>query len=97
MKSTFITALAGLFCIAGFLAGLAVTDARAVAAPGQEQGGMPGPEEMKAMMDKWEAVINPGEHHARLEQFVGDWKTTIRIWMGGPDMIPRARSSRPTA
>lgn len=84
MKSFYIPALAALFCVVGFLAGLAVTDARAVAAPGQEQGGMPGPEEMKAMMEKWESVVKPGEHHERLKQFAGDWKTTIRVWMGGP-------------
>ncbi len=49
---------------------------------------MPSPEEMKAMMDKWLRTIQPGEHHRKLEPFVGNWDTVIRMWMAGPTAPP---------
>ncbi len=49
---------------------------------------MPDPEAMKAMMEgmkKWMDSIEPGKHHKHLEQFVGSWNTTTKMWFSGPD------------
>lgn len=51
----------------------------------QDQPAMP---DMQEMMKKWMATIKPGEKHQALEYFVGDWETTTKIWMGGPDAPP---------
>jgi len=46
-------------------------------------GGMPSmsPEEMQKMM----AYAVPGENHKALGKLVGNWKTTVRLWMGPGD------------
>ena len=51
-----------------------------------DKGGQPefSPEEMKKMMDEWLALGKPGDHHKHLNQFVGKWNTTTKMWMGGP-------------
>lgn len=43
---------------------------------------------MEEMMKKWEAMATPGEHHKLLDQFVGTWDVTSRMWMEGPDKPP---------
>ena len=52
----------------------------------QDPGGMqpPSPEDMEAMMKAWQDTMTPGEHHKKLNQFVGSWDTTTKIWWGGP-------------
>jgi hypothetical protein len=61
------------------LVGRAVSqDKNAGAGAGQE---MP---DMATMMKKWMATINPGPNHKWLDQFAGKWKTTTKMWMGGP-------------
>ncbi len=52
----------------------------------QDSGGMqqPSPEEMQAMMKAWKDTMTPGEHHKKLNHFVGSWTTTTKIWWGGP-------------
>ncbi len=40
---------------------------------------MPG--DMKAAMDNWLKTISPGKPHKHLEQFVGEWETTMRMFM----------------
>ncbi len=51
-----------------------------------EEGGMgmPSPEEMAEMMAEMERLGSPGPHHEALNQFVGEWDTTMRMWWGGP-------------
>ncbi len=44
----------------------------------------PSPEEMQAMMKAWKDTMTPGEHHKKLNHFVGSWTTTTKIWWGGP-------------
>ncbi len=48
----------------------------------------PSPEEMAAMMAKWQKVAAPSEHHKHLDAFVGKWNTTMRMWMEGPGSAP---------
>ncbi len=52
----------------------------------QDSGGMqpPSPEEMQAIMKAWKDTMTPGEHHKKLNHFVGSWTTTTKIWWGGP-------------
>lgn len=46
-------------------------------------------EEMMAdMMAQWQQIATPGEHHAMLERFVGEWTFTHRVWMAGHDAPP---------
>jgi hypothetical protein len=56
----------------------------------QDQPTAPGGEmpDMEEMMRKWMAVAAPSDHHKHLEHFVGTWKTTTRLWMGGPGTSP---------
>jgi len=44
--------------------------------------------DMEAMMKKWAEAATPGEAHKKLNDMVGRWKTTSRIWMNGPDAPP---------
>ena len=50
-----------------------------------EKGEQPAftPEEM-AMMEEWKALAKPGKQHEHLNQFVGKWNTTTKVWYGGP-------------
>ncbi|MCH8806090.1 MAG: DUF1579 domain-containing protein [Planctomycetes bacterium] len=55
---------------------------------GQANMQQPGAEQMQEMMAKWMATIEPGEHHKKLDQFVGEWDTVAKIWWGGPGSPP---------
>ena len=44
--------------------------------------------DMQEMMKKWAEFSTPGEGHKMLEQFVGKWDTTIRMWPEGPGKPP---------
>ena len=48
-----------------------------------------GQPDMAEMMRKWMEMSAPGEKHAFLEQFVGEWDTVARVWMAGPDSEPQ--------
>ncbi|MGH7179921.1 MAG: DUF1579 domain-containing protein [Tepidisphaeraceae bacterium] len=37
--------------------------------------------DMAEMMKKWMATVEPGPNHKFLDQFVGNWKTTTKVWM----------------
>ena len=50
--------------------------------------GQMSPEEMAAMQAEWAKTTAPGEHHKNLDYFVGKWKTTTKMWMGGPGSPP---------
>src|SRR5262245_45470891 len=56
----------------------------------QDKGGegQPSGEDMAGMIKKWKAVCSPGKGHKRLEHFVGEWKTSMKMWMGGPGTPP---------
>src|SRR5262245_46798962 len=49
-----------------------------------------------AMMKQWQAVARPGKDHKLLDNFVGEWKTTTKIWMGGPGTPPSQTEGRST-
>ena len=44
--------------------------------------------DMEAMMKKWMEAATPGEAHKKLNDMVGKWKTTSRVWMNGLDAPP---------
>ena len=60
-------------------------DKPAAPQPQQQQPAMP---DMQEMMRKWLAAATPGEKHKLLDPLVGQWETTTRIWMAGPDAPP---------
>jgi hypothetical protein len=39
-------------------------------------------------MQKWMDTMSPGEEHRVLDQLVGLWNTTVRMWMEGPGSKP---------
>ncbi len=45
----------------------------------------PSPEQMQKMMQEWMKLMQPGEHHKKLDLHVGEWETTTKMFMGGPD------------
>jgi hypothetical protein len=51
---------------------------------------------MADMMEQWRQVASPGEHHAILERFVGEWTFTNRLWMAGPDAPPEETNGTAT-
>ena len=67
----------------------------AVPQGGEPQGGEPqggsapqggGAADMAAMMAKAKKLTAPGKHHKQLEKFLGKWKTTTRLFMGGQEV-----------
>ena len=44
--------------------------------------------DQKAMMEKWKAVMTPGEPHKRMAKAVGKWNSVARMWMQGPGSPP---------
>ena len=44
--------------------------------------------DMREMMARAARFTTPGEHHAQLERFLGDWDTTFAITMAGVDIPP---------
>ncbi|HKQ46780.1 MAG TPA: DUF1579 domain-containing protein [Phycisphaerae bacterium] len=51
--------------------------------------GMPeGMPDMAAMMKKWKDAATPGTMHKKLDRFVGEWDTKMKMWMAGPGAPP---------
>jgi hypothetical protein len=84
--------------IGGFVLGAvsALVTSHAVSQDSGNAWQEPSPQEMAEMMKAWEATINPGAEHERLEYFAGEWETTLRMWMGGPDAPPMESVGRAT-
>jgi len=79
------TLIAGL--TGATLASLLMLTSAATPAPPHDAEGAP--EDMAAMMAKVQALTQPGEQHAFLERFVGDW-TTATSMMGMPPTAGQA-------
>ncbi len=47
-----------------------------------QEGGAP---DMQKMMEIHKKATTPGPAHKALEAFIGEWKTTMTVWMGGPE------------
>lgn len=60
-------------------AGAVALAARTAPAPAQPEAD---PAAMQAAMDTYLKSIQPGEKHKWLEQFVGEWNTTMRMFWG---------------
>ena len=79
----------------GALAGVALTLLLFGLAPAAFSGGdddgvdltfkPPAQQEMMKQMERWQATMKPSKWHTLLERFVGDWETTTKIFMAGPD------------
>lgn len=52
-----------------------------VLAPAAATAQQPTEAELAAGMQRWQEAATPGEKHRFLNQFVGRWETTTRIWM----------------
>ena len=76
MMRTLLAGLAG----ASLASLLFLTTAATPVTPPQDAGD---PADMAAMMKKMAEMTQPGEHHAFLERFVGDWTTSTSM-MGMP-------------
>jgi len=46
------------------------------------------PADMAKAFETWQQMSSPGEQHAYLDQFVGDWDTVSKMWMEGPTRPP---------
>jgi hypothetical protein len=65
-------------------AGIAVVSALAAgpARPAEQEGHQQmDPKAMQAAMEAWMKTTRPGQEHKFLEQFAGEWDTTMRMWM----------------
>jgi hypothetical protein len=80
MKSK--TSILGLLLVAA----VAFLSGRAISQDNQEtQNAL---DAMKKMIEAHKQNNAPGEHHKKLEPLIGKWKTTTRIFMGGPNTPP---------
>ncbi len=77
----------------GFVAGVIVTSL--VVLVGAWRGpqdaplaNQPSADEIKAMIERMQAIMSPGENHKPLQDLVGEWKVTARMFMGGPGSTP---------
>jgi len=88
MKMRAATGVLAVCLVSALVAGRAMSDDK----PGStDEAKSPSPEEMKTMMEgmkAWLEAIEPSQHHELLDQFVGSWKTTTKMWMGGPGSSP---------
>ena len=80
----------------GILAGLAllvVVAALAIGADEKAKSAKPAAAQMdeKAMMAEWAKYSTPGSEHKALEQFVGTWDTSVKMWMA-PGAPPQESS-----
>ena len=71
-----------------FAVGQAMSQDKGGGGAGGGGGAPPGTPDMAEMMKKWIATTKPGPSHKWLDQFVGKWTTTTRMWMGGPGAPP---------
>ncbi|MCE9596114.1 MAG: DUF1579 domain-containing protein [Planctomycetes bacterium] len=75
--------------LAAVAAALALTAASLFAFQDKpERFAYPKPDDMKAGMARWVATCKAGPPHARLNELLGDWDVTLRMYMGGPDAKP---------
>lgn len=52
------------------------------------------PNNMNDAMAKWVAACTPGDHHKRMEAFVGTWDMTRKMNCGSPDGKPAESKGR---
>ncbi len=52
-------------------------------------------EEMAAQMEMYEKLSRPGEYHKLLEDFVGTWNATVKMWMdpAAPPTVSKGSST----
>lgn len=78
-----ITALGALVCLT--LVFSARVESQQQQHAGEAPPGMPDAAQMAEMMEMMKTVGEPGPHHQHLNEFVGEWKTTMRMWIAGPN------------
>ena len=82
------TSLAAILCLGGSLVFSQPQKGDAKpAAPDKAQDAkpaMPAGADPAAMMDEWMKLSKPSDGHKRLDALVGDWTTTQKMWMEGP-------------
>lgn len=64
--------------------------------PAQTQPGADEQPDLQQMMEMWQKMATPGEPHEKLDYFVGEWKTTTKMWMAGPDAPPMTSNGSAT-
>jgi hypothetical protein len=101
MSRRWLACCTAVACLTTFLAARALSqdeepareEKKAEGAMGGMEG-MPSPEQMAEMMKKYEMASKPGKNHELLQNLVGDWKVTTKMWMdpSGPPTESRGRS-----
>ncbi len=90
-KKSGIAVLAVVFCIA------ATSHVLSQDSDGKPAEGMPtmSTEEM-AQMQEYMKLMQPGEAHKHLQNYVGTWDTVTKIWMSGPGTDPMTSTGAST-
>jgi hypothetical protein len=52
--------------------------------------------ELSELLERWHVAATPGEPHRFLDDLVGHWRTTTRIWVRGPDASPHQSTGTST-
>jgi len=70
------------------MAGVLLIPAGQAFAQEKSKGGEKAPAMSEEMMKKWAEAATPGEPHRVLDQFVGKWDVSTRMWLEGPAKPP---------
>jgi hypothetical protein len=79
--------LRNIFCGIA-MAGVLLIPAEHVFAQDKSKGGEKAPAISQEMMKRWTEAATPGESHKLLDQFVGKWDVSTRMWFEGPGKPP---------
>jgi len=83
-----IRLLAGGFVLGAAMALIAAQAVSQDSRPQQQQPtrpAQPSEEEMARIMEQWQQIASPGEHHRLLDRFVGQWKSRTKVMSMGPE------------
>ena len=79
--------LRNVFC-GILLAGALLFSAGEVFSQEKSKGNEKAPAMSEEMMKKWADASTPGDPHKLLDQFVGKWEVSSRMWLEGPGKPP---------
>lgn len=74
-----------LVCAAVLVGATVLVVNQAVSQEGSGASQPPFAAKMQELMAEWMASLKPGPHHQKLENLVGSWETTTKMWWGGPN------------
>ncbi len=82
--------------VTGFVVLAACIGVAASAVQPEAKKDPPGAGNEQAMMEAWTKAMTPGKNHELLKRMNGEWTTTMKAFMGGPDQEPMTSTGKAT-